>query len=147
MSVVSKITLPLETLIPSVAEYLQKGSQVVLPVKGNSMLPFIRGDRDKVLIRKMPQAGEGDVVLARTEAGRYVIHRIIGEEQGFLVLKGDGNLTGTERCTADNVFGTVVEVQKPSGRKFNPASVKNWHNLPLFLRRVIIASYKKLFRL
>ena len=95
----------------------------------------------------MPQAGEGDVVLARTEAGRYVIHRIIGEEQGFLVLKGDGNLTGTERCTADNVFGTVVEVQKPSGRKFNPASVKNWHKLPLFLRRVIIASYKKLFRL
>ena len=139
------MTVPVETLLPSALEFLKEGMQVVLPVKGNSMLPFIIGGRDNVLIRKEPEVRLEDVVLARTTAGRYVVHRIIGEESGLWVLRGDGNLTGTDKCTPDDVLGTVLEIQKPSGRKLNPSSVKNWHKLPLFLRRVIIALFKLLY--
>lgn len=119
---------------------------VVLPVKGNSMLPYIRGGKDQVLVRKMPSVREGEVVLAHTTAGNYVIHRIIEVLEDCLVLKGDGNFVGTERCLPGEVIGTVLEIQKPSGRKLDPYSVKGWQKLPLFLRRILLALYKLIFR-
>ena len=136
----------MEVLLPIAQEFLREGTPVLLPVKGNSMLPFIRGDKDLVLVSSTPEVKVGDVVLARTTAGNYVIHRVLGEEPGLYILKGDGNLVGTERCALVDVLGTVTEVRKPSGRVFNPASVKNWQKLPLILRRVILASYKLIYR-
>ena len=146
MSGFSKVTVPLETILPSALEFLREGTPVLLPVKGNSMLPFIRGGKDLVLVSNVAEVKVGDVVLARTTAGNYVIHRVIGEEPGLYVLKGDGNLVGTEKCALVDVIGTVTEVRKPSGRVFNPASVKNWQKLPLFLRRVVLALYKLIYR-
>ena len=136
----------MEVLLPIAQEFLREGTPVLLPVKGNSMLPFIRGGRDLVLVCKTPEVKVGDVVLARTTAGNYVIHRVFGEEPGIFILKGDGNLVGTEKCALVDVMGTVTEVRKPSGRVFNPASVKNWQKLPLFLRRVFLALYKLIYR-
>ncbi|MCR4865214.1 MAG: S24/S26 family peptidase [Bacteroidales bacterium] len=146
MSEIIKVTVPVETLLPSALEFLKEGMSVVLPVKGNSMLPYIRGGKDQVLVRKMPYVREGDVVLAHTTAGNYVIHRIIEVKEDCLVLRGDGNLVGTEKCTLDGVVGTVVEIQKPSGHKLDPYSVKGWQKLPLFLRRILLALYKLFFR-
>ena len=145
MSGITKLTVPLETLLPSALEFLEEGTPVILPVKGNSMLPFIIGGRDNVLISRQPSVREGDVVLAHTTAGSYVIHRIIGMGDGHITLKGDGNLKGTETCLPEGILGTVLEIQKPSGRKLNPVSVKGWQKLPLILRRVIIAVYRRLF--
>ena len=136
----------MEVLLPIAQEFLREGTPVLLPVKGNSMLPFIRGGRDLALVCKTPEVKVGDVVLARTTAGNYVIHRVFGEEPGIFILKGDGNLVGTEKCALVDVMGTVTEVRKPSGRVFNPASVKNWQKLPLFLRRVFLALYKLIYR-
>ena len=146
MSEIIKVTVPVETLLPSALEFLKEGMSVVLPVKGNSMIPFIRGGRDQVLVRKMPAVKEGEVVLAHTTAGNYVIHRIVEAGEDCLVLRGDGNFTGTEKCTLEGVVGTVTEIQKPSGRKLDPYSVKGWQKLPLFLRRILLALYKLLFR-
>lgn len=136
----------MEVLLPIAQEFLREGTPVLLPVKGNSMLPFIRGGRDLVLVCKTPEVKVGDVVLARTTAGNYVIHRVFGEEPGIFILKGDGNLVGTEKCALVDVMGTVTEVRKPSGRVLNPTSVKNWQKLPLFLRRVFLALYKLIYR-
>lgn len=146
MSEIIKVTVPVETLLPSALEFLKEGMSVVLPVKGNSMLPYIHGGKDQVLVRKMPSVREGEVVLAHTTAGNYVIHRIIGIKEDGLVLRGDGNLSGTERCTLEGVVGTVVEIQKPNGRKLDPYSVRSWQKLPLFLRRILLALYKLFFR-
>ena len=145
MSGLTKVTVPLDVLLPCAQEFLMEGTPVLLPVKGNSMLPFRRGDRDLVLVSRKPEVKVGDVVLARTLAGSYVIHRVIGAEPGLFILKGDGNLRGTEKCALSDVMGTVTEVRKPSGRVFNPSSVKSWQKLPLFLRRVVLASYKLIF--
>ena len=47
---------------------------------------------DLVLVRKAQTYQVGDVVTYRdAEMGSYVIHRIIGIEQGLFVLKGDNN--------------------------------------------------------
>ena len=141
-----KLTVPVETLLPSALDFLKEGMSVVLPVKGNSMLPYIRGGRDQVLVCRMPSVQEGEVVLAHTTKGLYVIHRVIETGKDLLVLRGDGNLVGTEQCAPDQVLGTILEIQKPNGRKLDPVSVKGWQKLPIFLRRVILGLYKLLFR-
>ena len=130
------------------AEFLASGMEVLLPVKGNSMLPYIHPGKDLVLLRREQEVLEGDVVLALTSAGNYVIHRVIKkEEDGSLTLKGDGNLYGTESCSPEAVFGTVIEVKKTSGKVLFPRSVKSWHKLPVLLRRIVLALYKRIVRL
>ena len=138
--------LPNAVLLSQAAEFLASGMEVLLPVKGNSMLPFIRSGRDLALVRKEKEVQEGDVVLALDSTGQYVIHRVVKVAQdGSLTLKGDGNLRGTESCGKDDVLGTVIEVRKPSGKVLFPRRVKSWQKLPVFLRRVILALYKRLF--
>ena len=85
-------------------------------------------------------------MLALESTGKYVIHRVIkvGDDD-LLTLRGDGNLIGTEICRQEDVIGTVVEVRKPSGKVLFPRRVKNWQKMPVLLRRVILALYKRLF--
>lgn len=134
--------------MPQAVEFLASGMEVLLPVKGNSMLPFIHPGKDLVLLRKEKKVSEGDVVLALTSTGSYVIHRVIKIlEDGSMTLKGDGNLYGTENCSPEAVLGTVIEVKKASGKIHNPRSVKNWQKLPVLLRRIVLALYKRIVRL
>lgn len=138
--------LPNAVLLSQAAEFLSSGMEVLMPVKGNSMLPFIRSGKDLVLVRRQWKVEEGDVVLALESTGKYVIHRVIkvGDDD-LLTLRGDGNLIGTEICRQEDVIGTVVEVRKPSGKVLFPRRVKNWQKMPVLLRRVILALYKRLF--
>jgi signal peptidase I len=68
------------------------GGQVsYVMVNGISMEPGYHTG-DLVLVRKAHTYQVGDVVTYRdAEMGSYVIHRIIGIEQGLFVLKGDNN--------------------------------------------------------
>ena len=138
--------LPNSVLMSEAAQFLASGMEVLLPLKGNSMLPFIRSGKDLALLRKEKEVREGDVVLALDSTGQYVIHRVIKiDPDGNLTLKGDGNLYGTENCGLKDVLGTVIEVRRPSGKKHFPSRVKSWQKLPVLLRRVIIAVYRRMY--
>lgn len=139
------MTVSNEVLIALAEEFLSEGMQVLLPLKGDSMQPFIHPGKDLALLDPKKDAVPGDVVLARTTSGIYVIHRVVRiEKDGSLVLKGDGNLYATETCTPDGVLGTVVQVQRPSGKIHYPGRVKSWQKLPVLLRRIILALYKRI---
>lgn len=90
------------------AELLRQGERVTLRVEGQSMLPFFRSGS---VVRLRPlQPGDiarGQVVLGRTAAGTYVIHRIIGFDQRAVTLLGDGNWLGTERIPHDELYGII----------------------------------------
>ena len=49
-----KVEIPNEVLIPAIGKLLGEGREVELRPKGNSMLPFIRSERDSVILRKLP---------------------------------------------------------------------------------------------
>ena len=105
--------------ISEVASLLKEGHKVILPVKGQSMLPFIVGSRDSVelVIPDKPLA-IGDAVLAWVNDCRYVLHRIIEiGDDGRLVLMGDGNLVGTESCVVSDVVARADYVVKPDGSR------------------------------
>lgn len=105
--------------ISEVASLLKEGHKVILPVKGQSMLPFIVGGRDSVeLVKPDGPLLVGDAVLAWVDNSRYVLHRIIEiGADGHLILMGDGNLAGKEFCTLDDVVARAEYVVKPDGSR------------------------------
>lgn len=104
------IQLPNAIFLEEVRRQLKAGHTTTFRVRGWSMRPFLENARDKVLLVS-PQSCPvkvGDVALVLTTDHRYVLHRVVKvDAQGGLVLWGDGNLQGRERCTHDNVIGVA----------------------------------------
>ena len=73
-----------------------EGVEVTFPVNGRSMRPFIEGGRDSVVLVRPTNVKPMDVVLAKTEDNRYVIHRVLEMAGERVTLMGDGNLQGRE---------------------------------------------------
>lgn len=138
-----KKTLPNDILLGEVTRILANGQEVILLAKGNSMLPFLRSERDSVALRRKDSAEVGDIVLAQIAEGRYVLHRIIKVEGDDITLMGDGNIRGTEKCTRKDISGTVVRIIRASGREFVPGKGRWWKALKP-VRRYILGIYRRL---
>ena len=86
--------LTYENILHETTRMVEEGLCVTLPVDGRSMLPFIIGGRDSVLLSKPEDVMVGDIVLAWIENRRYVVHRILEIRGQHVTLMGDGNLYG-----------------------------------------------------
>ena len=109
--------VPNAALFSEVRQLLAGGCNVTILARGNSMFPFIRDGLDKVQLSavRSPEEGgcgfsTGDILLCEIESGLYVLHRLVRNENGILTLMGDGNLRGTEKCTAGNVVARAVAI-------------------------------------
>lgn len=138
-----KKTVPNDILIPEIGKLLSEGREVELRPKGNSMLPFIRQEKDSVVLLKKPGVEVGDIVLAKT-GGRFVLHRVYKMEGTALTLMGDGNVAGTERCTVDDVLGTVIRIVRPGGKSVIPSKGMLWKALKP-IRRYLLAFYRRIW--
>lgn len=140
-------TVPNNEAIAAVAALIGEGRRVVLPVKGNSMLPFIIGGCESVELIPPPPAQVGDVILAWVDGNRYVVHRVIAvSPQGDITLMGDGNIRGLEHCRQQDIVGKAVYVVAPNGRKrilYNDSL--NWKLWSMLrpVRRWILAVYRR----
>ena len=131
----------MEALDQKLEERLSKGNRVPIIPQGISMLPFIRGGEDRVMIRKEKHVEVGDVVLVKY-GGHMILHRVYAIEGDALVLMGDGNLKGQERVKKADVLGTALEVIKPDGRCRKLGKAWLWrHSLPL--RRYFLKLHRK----
>ncbi len=130
-----------EVLLEEAAAFMNEGREVSFTPLGSSMLPFIRGGKDVVRMRKLPQVEVGDIILIRLP-GRYILHRVIEVNGNQVTLMGDGNINGTEQCTLDDVLGTVVAIEK-NGKTILPGKGIFWRKIQP-LRRYILAIYRRL---
>ncbi|WP_418983169.1 S24/S26 family peptidase [Alistipes sp.] len=89
-------------------DLLREGHPVSVRVEGQSMLPFFRSGS---VIRLRPLAAgdlaRGKVVLGETDAGTFVVHRILHIGRERITLLGDGNWCGTESIARERVHGIV----------------------------------------
>ena len=131
-----------EVLLEDAAALMNEGREVTLKPLGCSMLPFIRGGRDSVRLKKLPDVAVGDMLLVRLEGPRYVLHRLIAIDGDRLTLMGDGNLAGTETCTKADVLGTVVAIER-GNRVVKPGNGLWWRRLKPF-RRYILGIYRRI---
>lgn len=126
-----------------------EGVCVTLPVNGNSMLPFIIGGRESVILQQSIEPRVGDVVLALVKGGYYVVHRIIAIDGDTVTLMGDGNLSITEQCMVSDIKARITHVVSADGRQHEIDNLWRrwaarlwWHLRPI--RRYLLAIYKRL---
>lgn len=120
---------------------LAEGKQVRLTPVGNSMLPFIRGEVDSVVLQKPESLRVGDIALAPYH-GRYVLHRIICIDGNTVVMMGDGIVKAKEKVDRTTVLATVNEIVKADGRRCKPTRGYLWRLL-LPVRRYLLKGMRK----
>lgn len=136
--------------LPEIVRLLNEGHTVTLNLKGFSMRPFLEDGRDKALLVKPKYVRVGDPVLAETEPGHYVLHRIIRIDGDNVTLRGDGNL-GVEHCKLENVCGGVIGFYRKGRNKLDRTDGLKWKAYSwlwtrLFpLRRYLLAAYRRIW--
>ena len=103
-------------IIDEAVALMTEGYSVTLPVSGRSMLPFIIGGKESVILAPPAGLKHGIVALAWVENRRYVLHRIERIEGERVTLMGDGNLAGREHCSIGDVKAIATHV-KDSNQK------------------------------
>lgn len=141
MEQANKVILPNDLLLGEVSEMLSEGRTVIIPTKGRSMLPFIRGERDCVSLVRKDTLEPKDIVLAYVDGSRYVLHRVIGIDGDIVTLMGDGNRAGHENCRRADVCGTVKEIIKENGRKIDTDSSWFKFKSSIWLRLLPVRRY------
>lgn len=87
--------------LPDIVSSLQNGKLVEFETHGFSMIPLLRDGGDRVILKKADKPLRvGDVALCKTDDNRYVLHRVLSVEDGY-ILKGD-NCVLTEHCPGDS---------------------------------------------
>ncbi len=138
-------------IIQEAVKLVEEGICVTLPVDGRSMLPFIIGGEDSVLLEKPQKSEIGDVVLAWVEQCRFVVHRIIAINGDEVTLMGDGNIRGVEQCRLNDIKASVTYVVDKKGKRRNIKDRKHrcgsyiWRKLRP-MRRYLLAIYKIIWR-
>ncbi len=142
------LALENESYFSEVTRLLAEGHSVTIPTKGSSMLPFIVGGRDRVVLCPAVALQTGDIVLAHLPEYGYVLHRIYRLSGNEVTLMGDGNIKAVERCRVEDVVGRVAGILR-NGRCVDCLSpvarrrARLWRQL-LPLRRCLLFVYKKL---
>lgn len=138
-----------KTYFTLVEQRLDAGEQVWIPVRGGSMLPFLR-ERDEVLLQPagMKEVGVGDIVLARWE-GRHVVHRVVRKKVDELWLAGDHNLVQIEKVRPAEVLAVLIDARRnkrrlPVATRLYTTLGMCWYALRL-PRRIVVAVKRRIF--
>lgn len=135
-------------IIEEAIRLVREGVNVTLPVKGLSMLPFIIGGKESVILHRPGLIDVGDVVLAWVDGNRYVVHRIIKLDYDRVTLMGDGNLT-TEHCALGDIKARVTHVVSADNKerdlhnRWRVRAAKLWYWLRP-IRKYLLAIYRRL---
>ena len=106
--------LPARELMPLVRAALERGQKVRLTVTGSSMIPFLR-DSDTVELEPAQRLRLGDIVLVRTGAERYVLHRIVRMDGAAFFIRGDAQSWSEGPFAPEAVLGRVAAVWSKGG--------------------------------
>lgn len=128
-----------EIFFQGVKGLLDEGHDVTIKVVGRSMEPFFRSHKDEIRLSPIPsgfwdeaetdggvwtwkkkRGAVGSFVLARIQPdGKYVAHRIVAIHDGMIIMRGDGNVFGTEKAYFDDVLAFVTAYRRGRGRQFH----------------------------
>ena len=147
-----KMVLNNDEFFAQVLEMLAEGRRVTIPVKGYSMLPFIRGEKDLVVLEKAADIAPDDIVLFHMgpmEGGRYVMHRILSVDGDKVDIMGDGVPYNHEHVTRSQIYGKAVRILRGGTRPVDPYSPSELRKVHFWqrirpLRRYLLFIYRHL---
>ncbi len=98
-------------------ELLGRDGKLIYRIRGRSMRPMLRQDRDLVIIETpASRLKPMDVALYKC-GGNYVLHRVIRVKDGFYLIRGD-NTYVLETVPDSAVIGVLTGFQR-SGRQYS----------------------------
>ncbi len=140
--------LPFAALVGPIRDALDSGGRVRFRVEGNSMLPWLRGGADDVIL--IPAGGRawgvGDIVLIRDPKDRFILHRVTRRHGGEIWLMGDAQ-SETEGPWAEERVEAVVERVVHWGRDVDMSSfearafARIWRAVRPFRRRLLALAF------
>ena len=142
-----------DTFFADVLRVLAEGKRVTIPVKGFSMLPFIRGSKDLVVLEKASEDLKADDIvlfhLGPADGGRYVMHRILSVDGDKVDIMGDGVPKNHEHVRKNQILAKAVTILRSGKRPVDPYSpgqlrlVHFWQRLRP-VRRYLLFIYRHL---
>lgn len=114
-------------LFQQITYQLQQGRKVVLFVRGSSMYPFLRDNKDRVLLER-PKQGDlkpGAIVLFLYN-GHYYLHRMVKKSGNTYAMRGDNCIKVPQREVVgrEAIQGIVRRVIRPDGTCIDHTSGK-----------------------
>ena len=144
-----KLTINNDEFFAQVLARLDEGLTATIPVKGYSMLPFIRGGKDLVVLEKAAGDIVKDDIVLFHYGGRYVMHRVLKAEGGKYDIQGDGVWLGHEYPSREQILARAVTILRAGTKPVDPYSpsqlrrVHAWQCLGR-LRRYLLFIYRHL---
>lgn len=144
-------TIANSIILPEVVRLVNEGHTVTLPLKGNSMRPFLCHMRDKALLTQITELHIGDPVLAETAPGHFVLHRLVALDGDNVTLRGDGNF-GVEECRREDVKALAVGFFRKGRTTADMITSRKWRwysavwTRLLPLRRYLLLLHHMFFR-
>ena len=107
-------------LFPLIKEELLQNKCVKFTVSGHSMMPFIRNNRDQVLVQfaDMCSLKKRDIILFEAAKDRYTLHRICRKTQKGYITLGDACFTKDDEVAYHNILGKVTKIYR-NGKEIN----------------------------
>ena len=101
-------SVSLAEMLPVIEEVLSSGGEVSFITAGTSMLPMLRNRQDKVvLIKPHRQLRKYDIPLYRRDNGRFILHRILGQNERGYILAGDNQCLREYGITDRQIIAVV----------------------------------------
>ena len=148
-----KMVVDNDTFFADVLQVLRQGKRVTIPVKGFSMLPFIRGSKDLVILERAGDVLKADDIVlfhvGPADGGRYVMHRILSVDGDRVDIMGDGVPYAHEHVHRSQILAKAVEIVRDGKRSVDPYSpgqlrlVHFWQRLRP-VRRYLLFVYRHL---
>ncbi|MBR6858639.1 MAG: S24/S26 family peptidase [Bacteroidales bacterium] len=148
-----KMVIDNDAFFADVLTVLDQGKRVTIPVKGYSMLPFIRGGKDLVVLEKAGDVLKADDIvlfhIGPADGGRYVMHRILSIDGDKVDIMGDGVPYNHEHVRRSQILAKAVEIIRAGKRPVDPYApgqlrlVHFWQRLRP-VRRYILYIYRHL---
>lgn len=141
-----KLKLSNKIFFAEVERLLAEGESVTITIRGNSMRPWLRDGKHKVVLRHCSgrDLQVGDIALFRYHEA-HVLHRVVEIAGNQITFAGDGNIGQKEQVAFDKVIASAESIILPNGRVVACHSrewrlkSKIWLSLPQLARRIVLA--------
>lgn len=110
----NSVLVPSRHICPLIREILANGQDVKMQITGGSMLPFLAGRRDNIVLSPIfAEPKRGDIVFYQRDNGQYILHRIWkSDRKGRYHLIGDAQKLIEYPVRRDQIFAVVKSAER-----------------------------------
>lgn len=117
---------------PLIDQALSSGGIFTFIPRGTSMMPLLREGVDSVELCPPDGIAIGDIALYQRTNGSYVLHRIVGEQDGAYVMCGDNQYKFEYGIKKEQIVAMVCALNRDGKHveRDDPELLKYVKNLP-----------------